>query len=440
MIPPLADVRDARRVRWLILAVPAAIYFVSYFHRIAPAVVAADLMRTFAVTAAALGTLAAIYPYVFVVMALVAGSLVDTLGPRRTLALGALAMGAGAVVFGLAPVFGVAVAGRLAVGLGASVVLIAFLALAAEWFRPDEFATVSGVSQTIGNLGGLVAASPLAVLVEAIGWRQSFIVIGVVTCLLGLGAFLAVRDRPEALGLPRVAAGARPRTPGLREVLRGIPAVIGNARTWPPILAAGGIYATLITFQGLWGVPYLVQVYGLSRVHAAALVSAIAVGIVTGAPLAGWISDHWLGARRLPFVVSAALYAACWLPLVIPAWRPPVALLVPFFFVMGLTSCGLILVWACVREVNDPARVGIVVGFCNMPIFLLFALLQWFSGLILDAGWTGSVVDGVRLYPLPAWTAAFGVCLALALLAVGAALAITETRCRNVWVERARGV
>ena len=57
-------------MRWLILLVPSAIYFVSYFHRIAPAVVAADLMRAFSITAASLGSLAAIYPYVFVVMAL----------------------------------------------------------------------------------------------------------------------------------------------------------------------------------------------------------------------------------------------------------------------------------------------------------------------------------------------------------------------------------
>jgi sugar phosphate permease len=414
--------------------VPAAIYFISYFHRVAPAVVAADLMRAFAVTAAAVGTLAAVYPYVFVVMALVAGSLVDTLGPRRILALGGAAMGVGAVIFGLAPVFGVALAGRLVVGLGASVVLIAFLTLAAEWFRADEFATVSGLSQTIGNLGGLVAASPLAVLVEAIGWRRSFVVVGAVTCLLGLLALVVVRDRPEALGLPRVTPdGRQPRAPGLGEVLQAIPAVVGNPRTWPPIVAAGGIYATLISFLGLWGVPYLVQVYGLSRVRAATLVSAIAVGVVAGSPLVGWISDRRLVARRLPFVVSAALYGACWLPLVVPAWRPPVELLVPFFLLMGLTSCGLILVWSCVREVNDPSRVGIVVGFCNMPIFLLFAVVQWLTGVILDAGWAGGIVDGARVYPHSAWTAAFGACLAIAVIAVAATTRITETRCRNIW-------
>src|SRR5207245_10483619 len=67
------------RTGWPVLVIPSAIYFVSHFHRIALGVVAQDLMRAFTITAATLGALAAIYPYVFVAMALVAGSLADTL-------------------------------------------------------------------------------------------------------------------------------------------------------------------------------------------------------------------------------------------------------------------------------------------------------------------------------------------------------------------------
>jgi len=426
MVPPPGEATAARRARWLVLVVPAAIYFFSYFHRVAPAVVVSDLMRDFGITAAALGGLAAIYPYVFVAMALVAGSLADTLGPRRTLALGGAGMGIGAIVFGMAPVFGAAVAGRFLVGLGASVILIAMLSLAAEWFRPDEFGTISGWTQTVGNIGGLVAASPLALLVEAIGWRRSFVTIGLVTLALGALALVAVRDRPDSAGGP-----AR-RAPALREVVAAIPSVVGNPRTWPPILAAGGIYATLIAFQGLWGVPHLEQVYGLPRVRAAALVSLLAVGIVLGAPLVGWISDRF-HRRRLPMLISALLYTACWLPLVLPALRPPAALLGPLFLVMGFVSSGLALVWSSVREVNDPARVGIAVGFCNAPIFLLFAVMQWVTGVILDARWTGATAGGARLYPDAAWQAAFGVCLLVALGGVVAAARVTETRCRNVW-------
>ena len=130
----LAQGRLVAPTRWSVLVVPALLYFLSYFHRVAPVVVAGDLMAAFAVSAATLGALSAIYPYCFAAMALPGGSLADFLGPRRTLSLGGLSMSAGSVLFGLAPGFGVAFAGRLLVGLGASVILIAGLRLAAEWF------------------------------------------------------------------------------------------------------------------------------------------------------------------------------------------------------------------------------------------------------------------------------------------------------------------
>lgn len=440
MAEPKEDLRRTRTLRWLIFLVPAAIYFFSYFHRIAPAVVAADLMRAFAIPATALGNLAAIYPYVFVLMALPAGSLADTLGPRWTLALGAATMGIGAGVFGLAPVFGVAYAGRLLVGLGASVILISFLRLAAEWFRPDEFATISGWSQTVGNVGALVAASPLALLVEAIGWRQSFVIIGAVTLLLGLAALLFVRDRPEAMGMAPVNPGQVSRvTPSLAEVLRGIPGVLANPWTWPPVLATTGVYASLIAFLGLWGVPYLTQVYGLPRVAAANYASLLALGIIAGAPLVGWLSDRWLRLRRLPFVAFTAIYAACWALLVLPGdTRLPVTLLGPFFFLMGFASSGLVVVWSCVREVNNPAHVGIVIGFCNMPVFLGFALMQWLTGAILDRWWEGVIVGGARVYPPSAYQAAFATCLGVALAALVLVSFVKETRCQNIWQARQR--
>src|SRR5207244_10652997 len=189
---------------WVIRLLPASLYFFSWLHRVAPAVVAADLMRAFSITAAALGNLAAIYPYVFAAMALVAGSLADTLGPRWTLALGGATMGLGAALFGGASTFGVAFAGRLLVGPGPSGMLIAWLSLAAAWFRPDEFATISGWTQTVGNAGALLAASPLALLVEAVGWRHTFVVIGGVTLVLAAGAAGLIRDRPEGMGFPPV--------------------------------------------------------------------------------------------------------------------------------------------------------------------------------------------------------------------------------------------
>jgi sugar phosphate permease len=422
------DARSPGR-RWAIFLVPASIYLFSYFHRVAPAVVATDLMREFAIPASTLGALAAIYPYTFAAMALVAGSLVETLGSRWTLTTGCVAVGAGSVLFGIAPVFSVAVAGRLLTSLGASVILVAWLTLLAQWFRADEFATVSGSTQGVGNVGALLASTPLALAVEVLGWRESFVVIGAGTMLLAIGSAPLLRDRPLALTATPAVHG--PETLGA--VLRGIPSVIANARTWPPALAAAAVYATAIAFLGLWGAPYLMHVYGLDRVQAASTLAPMPMGLIVGSPLVGWLSDRWFQRRRVPFVVFTALYTLCWLPLALATLRLPPALLPLLFFGMGLTASALILVWACVREVNDPARVGIAMGFCNMPIFLVFAVVQWLLGVVLDAHWEGLAVSGARLYTPRAYEAAFSVCLAIAAAGVVSAALVTETRGRNVW-------
>lgn len=420
--------------RWLVIVVPASIYFVSYFHRVAPAVVAADVMRAFGITAASLALLAAVYPYVFAAMALVAGSLADGVGPRWTLTAGGVTMAFGAALFGLAPGFGVAMVGRLLVALGASVILIAWLSLIAAWFRPDEFATASGWTQSVGNVGALAASSPLALLVEAIGWRETFVVIGALTLLLAFGALLLVRDGPEPRALPAAPRDAE----GVAGIVAGARGIVANRRTWPPVLAAGGMYATMVTLLGLWGVTWLTQVYGLRRVEAATTLAALALGVAVGSPLAGWLSDRWLRRRRLPFIVFSAAYALCWMPLLITGdHRLPVAWLPPFLFVMGVAAGGLSLMFTCVREVNDPARVGLAVGFCNMPIFLSFALLQTISGVVLDAGWQGLAIDGARVYPEDAYRALFALCFAFAAAAVVAATRISETRCRNTWGDAA---
>lgn len=418
------------RTRWGVLVVPALLYFLSYFHRVAPVVVARDLMAAFSVSAATLGALSAIYPYCFAVMALPGGSLADLLGPRRTLTLGGLSMSAGSMLFGLAPGFPVAFAGRLLVGLGASVILIAGLRLAAEWFRTEEFGIVAGAAQSVGSIGAIAGTTPLALLIEQIGWRHGFVTIGATTALLAMACFLTVRDRPEGREAPR----ARPRAadPGIREIIAGIPSVIFNPRSWSVGMVSGGVYGGFGAFVGLWGVPYLTEVYQLPRVRAANLVGLAAVGLLVGAPLIGWLSDR-LQRRRLPLMAISGLNVFTWSALVAPAEPIAPAFLPLICFLIGLGSSVVVLVFAAIREVNDPRSVGVALGFHNLPAFLSFGLTQWVTGVVLDRHWDGALVAGARVYGADAYRAAFGLCFLLAAGAFVSACLAPETRCRNIW-------
>ena len=68
--------------RWLVWGTMCLAYVIVFFHRIATGVVADNLISEFGVTAAALGSLGAVYFYVYTFMQIPSGVLADTLGAK----------------------------------------------------------------------------------------------------------------------------------------------------------------------------------------------------------------------------------------------------------------------------------------------------------------------------------------------------------------------
>jgi len=122
-----------------------------------------------------------------------------------------------------------------------------------------------------------------------------------------------------------------------------------------------------------------------------------------------------------------------WALLALPATPLPLGWLGLVCFLLGFGSGGVSLVFPCIREVNDPHHVGVALGSQNLPIFLGVALMQWLTGVVLDANWTGALAGGARVYPFEAYRAAFTLCFGVALVSFLMACLTTETRCRNVW-------
>jgi sugar phosphate permease len=96
-----AQQHQLSRLGWTAFALVALAYILAFFHRFAPATIAADLQADFAIGPAQLGNLAATYFYVYTLMQVPTGVLADTLGPRRIVALGGLIAGLGSLLFGL---------------------------------------------------------------------------------------------------------------------------------------------------------------------------------------------------------------------------------------------------------------------------------------------------------------------------------------------------
>src|SRR5690349_14989579 len=174
---PTVDAAAPSR-RWVMWTLPALLFFVGFFHRAAPGVIARDLMQAFAISGVTVGWLAGAYFYTYAGLMIPAGLLVDTYGVRRVMTVGGAVMGAGALM------------------------------------------------ATVGVLGALVSTLPLAALVAAVGWRGAFAGVGLVTLAFAALGALGMRDRP-----PGAAADAAAR---LRDVLAGAGRVLRNPHTWPP--------------------------------------------------------------------------------------------------------------------------------------------------------------------------------------------------------------
>lgn len=408
-------------VRWVVFGLGAGAFFLSFFHRVAPGAIAGELTQAFQASGAVLGALAATYFYVYTVMQLPTGVLVDTLGPRRILAAGGLVAGIGSIIFGTAESVFAAAAGRTLAGLGVSVAFISLLKLNASWFEERRFATASGAAQVVGISGAFLATAPLAWLVTFISWRTVFVAVGIVSLVVAALTFMLARDYPE--GDPDHPAGRFSARwyQALGEVMR-------NRATWPCFWVNFGISGSYMSFIGLWAAPFLVQVYGYSPVAASRHTSVMLVAFaVSVAGVAAW-SDHVR--RRKPLIIgSAALYCGFWLAWI---WNAvPSAMTYIIFALMGFVATGFTLSWACAKEVNRPQYAGMATGLANTGGFLAAGMLQPLVGWVLDR----TAEAGVA----PDFQAALAVVALFALSGFAAALFIRETRCRNIWAPNPTG-
>ena len=403
----------------------AALYMIGFFQRMAPAVMVNELMAEFRLGGALMGNLAATYFYAYAAMQIPSGLLADAIGPRWLSTIACTVAAIGILVFGLADSLWMAYAGRLLIGGSVAVAFVTCMKLAGHWFSNNRFATVTGVSLLVGNAGGVLAGVPLAQAVGTFGWRPTMVVCAMVTAAVAVAIWIYVRDDPTQKGY-RSHAHATVVARGSLPARKALKLVTIRRDTWL-LLFAGGLSASpVLVFAGLWGVPFLTQVYGLDRSQAASMTSTMLVAWAAGGPLAGAFSDR-IGRRRLPYLMVNASAAALWGIFLV--CHLPADLLYVLFAAIGLTSGGVIIGFAQSREANHPGASGAVSGVINMGVLGIASIMQPVQGYILDRHWDGALVAAARVYNAEAYTAAFFWFFACAALSAVMVALTRETHC-----------
>ena len=422
--PPLS-------LAWTIWAFGATFYLMGFFQRVAPAVMTAELMQEFNLNATALGNLSAFYFYSYVSMQIPTGILADIWGPRRLLTAGAFLAAVGALLFAMAPTIFWAYLGRFLIGGAVAVAFVGNLKLASEWFPARYFAMVSGAALFFGIVGAVFAGTPLRILVVAFGWRNTMLASAAVTFMICAGVWVIVRDYPGEKGYADFTDAAATRGNNSRQrIFAGIVEVLRYPNTWLLFVIPGGLVGCVLTFGGLWGVPYLSTHHNLPTTQAAALNSALLVAWAIGGPIFGGLSDR-IGRRKPLYFFGYTLAVIGWsIILFIP--NLPIFLLAALLVITGFASGCIIISFAFAKESVPANLAGTVNGVINMGVISGPTLLQPAVGWMLDRYWTGALLQGVRVYDLAAYRAGFLLMLVWALLSLILLFFTRETRCTQL--------
>jgi predicted MFS family arabinose efflux permease len=257
-------------------------YLLSQFYRSAIAVIARLVAQDLGLDQALLGALSSAWFIAFAAMQIPVGVLLDRYGPRRTVSGLMIFAVIGAIVFATATTQGVAIAGQALIGIGCAPIFMGSLHAVSHWFARERFTSLSSLVLAFATVGILLSARPFGQLVEWIGWREAYMIVAAVTAAAALAVAFLARGRGGDVTDQAAATSWRSAIAGVGEALR-------IRALWPifPLNFAG--YSSLITVRGLWGGPYLSDVFGFSLRDVGNWLFAFTLAMVAGTLVYGWM-------------------------------------------------------------------------------------------------------------------------------------------------------
>lgn len=391
--------------KWrLILAVflPfAAGYYLSYLFRTINASISPLLASGFGLGAAETGLLASVYFVVFAAAQIPIGVLLDRYGPRRVQSVLLVIAVGGATLFGNADSFAELLIGRAMIGIGVAGALMSGLKAIVVCFPRDRVAFVNGAMIMLGSLGAVTATAPTDWLLNWIGWRSLFEVLTIATLATAGLIYFAVPEFDRSAR--RSAPSGKP--PSLRSIISD-----------PRFLRIAPLSATCIgsswALHSLWAASWLTDVEGFDRQGVINQLFTMAVGVSLGALLLGTLADRMRKrgiATEILLTVFGALFMLAQLALVL---RVPLPSILPWS-VVSVVGAATVLSYAIIADyfpIEIAARANAAL---NLVHFGWAFAVQYGIGLIINQ-WTPQ--DG--RYPLAAYQAAFGLSLALQMIAL----------------------
>lgn len=389
----LTGLSDARaRYADFMLMVMIALAILSQFYRSSNGVIAPELMHELNVDAGDIGWSSGSFFVIFALLQIPIGVLFDRYGVRRVVSTMLIFAIAGTCLFSVAQSAGLLVAGRFLIGLGFAGGMAGSLVVLSRWHDASSFTRAMTLLFAFANIGSLLATMPLALATEWVGWRPTFLALGVITGLVAVVYFAVVRDTPDD------GADRAPRTETLADSIRGIGELfrVPGLLKVMPMIAIG--YASIVTIVGLWGGPYLHDVYDVDGVQRGNLLSIMAVALVVGTLAYGPLRQR--AGRFRPVVIGGSLVSAMLMLVLAAVVSAPIWLTVGLLIAICLIGAYSVVLMAHGVALIPAKLAGRGTTTLNAVLMGGTALLQIASGEIIRfvQGWAGGAPAGYTAF------------------------------------------
>jgi MFS family permease len=386
---------------FLIFSVLSTLFLLSQFYRVSNAVIAPSLVQDLSLDAETLGILGGAFFYSFALLQIPMGPMLDRMGPRMIITFFSWIGALGAFLFAFGTSFQTALLGRILIGAGMSSMLMGSFKTFTLRYPPEKFATLVGIISSVGTLGNILAASPLAYLTSTIGWRNTFLIAGGITILLGFLIFWILKGEkikdekalPFSENKPEIG------------IFQSFRIILRSLAFWQFGAVAFFRYGIFVSLQGLWLGPYLIYIKGLSPIQAGHILIMLAIGVTLGGPIGGYLSDRIFRSRKGVTLTGLGLYSISLFPLV-GVWEinHPFWFGLIFFFIGFFCGFGM-LIYAHAKELFPITISGTVMTYVNFFTMAGGAIFMPALGKIIE-----SFPRIGHSYPAEAYHLSFFIC------------------------------
>lgn len=379
--------------RMAIFIITSVLYAFVTFQRTCPSIVAEEMAEAYHCNKADLTFFSSIYFYPYAIMQPFAGLLSDVMEPAYLITFSQITASVGAVICGLSKTITVGTIGRLLVGLGCGPTYVPVNRVIANWFKQDQFPVMSGILLAAGSVGGMISQGPLAALCHLIGWRNTFYLVGGTTFLLSILCLFIVRGSPEAAGYESVNPDSGSNNPpGIKAMFKSLGRnfliIIRRWEFWVIVLYGVLSHGPYHGITGMWGGPYLRDVFRYNKQEAGNALIFISAGVIVGSVVFPMISTA-LRTRKWILLLMAVTGLSSSVVLFVVGSRTPYWALITCFFFFGSATMPISSVsYPLTKELYHPSVAGSAIGCLNFVVMLLGGVYQTITQAIMERWWS----------------------------------------------------